>query len=307
MSDKKTTITGYAAGIICGISYGTNPLFAKHLLAAGVSVDTMLFFRYLLAAAILGIWLVVRRKSLKVKPNQLELLAVLGVLFATSSLLLFISYNFIPAGLATTIVFLYPVLTALIMVFVKVYPTWQNWLAIAVTFLGVVILSIPSGGVALKWQGIALGVGAALAYSIYLVTVNRSRRLRSVPSNVLTFYALLFGSVLFLVHHIAVGGDFMSGLVPSSSPNHANLFSVWMNLLGLSIIPTIISMMTIAISTRAIGPVKTSILGVFEPITAILIGTMCFGEVLTQNIIIGISLTIIAVIFMILTSKEESI
>jgi len=303
-TDKKTRIIGYAAGIVCGISYGTNPLFAKHLLSAGVSVDTMLFFRYLLAVLILGTWLVLRRQKLKVKPNQLELMAVLGVLFAASSLLLFSAYKFIPAGLATTLIFLYPIFTALVMVLFKVYPTWQNWVAIAVTFIGVMILSIPSGGVTLKWQGIALSVASALAYTIYLVTVNRSRRLRSVPSNVLTFYALLFGSLLFLIHHISQGGSMLYGLLPGSVQEGADLGKIWLNLIGLSIIPTIVSLLTIAIATRAIGPVKTSVLGVFEPITAILIGTFCFNEPMTLNILIGIILTVSAVVFMIANGKN---
>lgn len=213
MMDKKT-IAGYAAGIACGVSYGMNPLFAKHLLSAGVPVDTMLFLRYAIAALILGFWILLgkQRSALRLRPNQLELLALLGMLFAFSSLFLFDSYAFIPSGLATTIVFLYPVFTAIIMVFLKVYPSWQNWVAIAATFAGVVILSIPSGGVSLKWQGLLLAALSALAYSFYLVTVNRSRRLRSVPNMVLTFYALLFGSLLFLAHHVAKGGAFFAGI-----------------------------------------------------------------------------------------------
>jgi len=303
MEERKTKIIGYLAGIACGVSYGTNPLFAKHLLSDGVSVDTMLFFRYLLAMALLGLWLLFRGQKFKVKPNQLELMALLGITFAFSSLLLFDAYKFIPAGLATTIIFLYPTLTALIMVIFKVYPTWQNWLAIIATFIGVVVLSVPSGGVSLKWQGIVLSMGSALAYAIYLVTVNRSRRLRDVPSNLLTFYALLFGSLVFLVHHAAQGGEFMKGLLPSNAT--APLAGVWLNLLGLSIIPTIVSLLTIAVATRSIGPVKTSVLGVFEPITAILIGTLCFSEPMTPNIIAGILITVAAVIFMIVSARNS--
>jgi len=303
-SSKKEKLIGYIAGIVCGISYGTNPLFAKHLMSEGVSIDTMLFFRYLLAFLLLGGWLLIRKQNLKVKPNQAELLALLGILFAFSSLLLFESYKFIPAGLATTIIFLYPILTALIMVFVKVYPTWQNWIAIAVTFIGVMILSFPGKGITLKWQGMVLAFCSALAYAFYLVTVNRSRRLRSVPSNVLTLYALMFGSIVFLVHHAAQGGEFLKGLTPSTTASSINLAKIWLNLLGLAIIPTIVSLLTIAVSTRSIGPVKTSVLGVFEPITAILIGTLCFNEPLTPNILIGITITIIAVVFMIVTNRN---
>ncbi|MDD6253795.1 MAG: hypothetical protein PUA96_07110, partial [Bacteroidales bacterium] len=55
-----STALGYVAGVVTGVTYGLNPLFAKPLLQMGVSVDTMLTIRYLLAVAILGLWLVVR-------------------------------------------------------------------------------------------------------------------------------------------------------------------------------------------------------------------------------------------------------
>lgn len=311
MMDKKT-IAGYAAGIACGVSYGMNPLFAKHLLAAGVPVDTMLFLRYAIAALILGFWILLgkQRSALRLRPNQLELLALLGMLFAFSSLFLFDSYAFIPSGLATTIVFLYPVFTAIIMVFLKVYPSWQNWVAIAATFAGVVILSIPSGGVSLKWQGLLLAALSALAYSFYLVTVNRSRRLRSVPNMVLTFYALLFGSLLFLAHHVAKGGAFFAGIpgldgAAGGAMTASGAVAVWLNLIGLAVVPTLISMLTLAISTRYVGPVKTAVLGVFEPLTAILIGSLLFGEPLTSGILAGIGITIAAVVFMVAGKSEK--
>ena len=287
---------GYVAGIITGVTYGMNPLFAKPLLKMGVSVDTMLTFRYLLAVSILGAWLLFRRESLRVNGAQFRRLCILGILFGMSSMLLFMSYNYIPAGLATTIIFLYPVLVALIMVFLKVYPTWQVWVSIILTFLGVVILSHPSGNMSLNVVGLLLAGGSALAYALYLVIVNRSRRLRSVSSHVLTFYALLVGSVLFIVHNAVSGGDFVGGV-------HG--WFCWANLLGLAIFPTLVSLLTIAIATRIIGATKTSVLGVFEPVTAIIIGTVFFGESLTLNIFVGIAITLAAVTFMVVTSKNS--
>ena len=76
-----------------------------------------------------------------------------------------------------------------------------------------------------------------------------------------------------------------------------------LNLIGLAIFPTMIAMLTIALSTRLIGPTKTSVLGAFEPVTAILIGTLVFGEPLTVNILAGIVICIAAVLFMILSEK----
>ena len=78
----------------------------------------------------------------------------------------------------------------------------------------------------------------------------------------------------------------------------------WLNLVGLAILPTVVSTATLAIATRNIGATKASVLGVFEPVTAILIGTVVFGEALTTNIIVGILLSITAITFMIAKTKR---
>ena len=93
MMKRASSVMGYAAGIITGVTYGLNPLFAKPLMQAGVPVDTMLSFRYLLAVAILGMWLLFRHESFRVNAAQFVRLCILGVLFGFSSLLLFLSYD----------------------------------------------------------------------------------------------------------------------------------------------------------------------------------------------------------------------
>ena len=296
VSGRRNTILGYIAGIVTGVTYGLNPLFAKPLLEMGVSVDTMLSFRYLLAVLILGIWLVARKESLRVNAAQTVRLVILGILFALSSATLFFSYNYIPAGLATTIVFLYPVLVALIMVILKVYPTWQVWLSIILTFAGVIILSLPSSGVSFNAVGLLLAGASALVYAMYLIIVNRSRRLRTVSNHVLTFYALLFGSMLFLGHGLSSGGDLLAGV-------HGWL--CWLCLFGLAIFPTLMSLLCLAASTRLIGATKTSVLGVAEPVTAIAVGCIFFNESLTLNVIVGVTLTLFAVTFMALTDRKR--
>ncbi|MGN1233759.1 MAG: DMT family transporter [Candidatus Cryptobacteroides sp.] len=293
---RRNTILGYMAGIVTGVTYGLNPLFAKPLLEMGVSVDTMLSIRYLLAVVILGIWLVARKESLRVNAAQAARLVLLGLLFALSSATLFVSYNYIPAGLATTIVFLYPVLVALIMVFLKVYPTWQVWLSIFLTFAGVVILSLPSSGVSFNAVGLLLAGASALVYAMYLVIVNRSRRLRTVSNHVLTFYALLFGSFLFVGHGLVSGGNMLDGI-------HGWL--CWLCLAGLAIFPTLMSLLCLAISTRLIGATRTSVLGVTEPVTAIAVGCIFFNESLTLNVIVGVAITLFAVTFMALTDRRR--
>ena len=290
-------IVGYAAGILAGVSYGTNPLFGKALIESGVPVMVMLFFRYGIAAAILALWMLLRKESFRPGRRGLALLILLGLLFAGSSITLFCSYEFIPSGLATTLIYLYPAFVALILVFLRIYPSWQTWLAIVATFGGILLLSAPSDGVQIRFPGVLLAIGSALCYSFYLVIVNRSKRIRNVSEHTLTFYSLVTGAALFAVIRAFQGGSMLEGVDSAAD---------WGNLVGLAIVPTMVSLLTLAVSTRYIGPTKTAVLGVFEPLTAILIGTVLFGEALTAQMALGIAICVCAVIFMILKPGKQA-
>ena len=102
-----------------GVAYGLNPLFAKPLINAGASIESILFFRYTIAVLLLGGYLLIRKESFKISLRQSAILLALGLLFTASSTFLFESYKYIASGLATTLVFLFPVLVAIIMVFLN--------------------------------------------------------------------------------------------------------------------------------------------------------------------------------------------
>ena len=289
-------VWGYVAGIVTGVTYGLNPLFAVPLMKQGVQVDTILFFRYFLAVIILGIWLMFRRENFRINLHQFRQLVILGLFFSMSSFSLFEAYNYIPSGIATTIVFLYPVLVALIMVFLKVYPTWQVWISIAVTFLGDLFLSKGDGAQTIHWKGLVLSFASALSYAIFIVIVNRSKSVHQISNTMLTFYALLTGVIVFSIHAAASRTPLLSGIHGLGS---------WANLAGLAILPTIVSTATLAMATRIIGATKASVLGVFEPVTAILVGAIAFGESITLNVVTGIFMTMAAIIFMIASPSSS--
>ena len=292
---SKNAIIGYPAGIITGITYGLNPLFAKPLMEAGASTEAILFFRYVIAVLLLGAYLVLKKESFRINLRQAGVLLGLGLLFSSSSAFLFEAYKYIASGLATTLVFLFPVMVAIIMVFLKVVPSWPVWLSIAATFAGVMIMTGGSGSEPVNPTGVWFSIAAAFFYALFIVIINRSKAIASIPNSILTFYALLAGTVFFLTRCALKGKELMAGL---------DGFMPWVNLIGLAVLPTIVSTACLAVATRNIGATKASVLGVFEPITAILVGTVVFGEVLTPNIIAGILISVVAVTFMIILTKR---
>ena len=292
---SKNAIIGYPAGIITGITYGLNPLFGIPLMNEGASVESILFFRYGFAVLILGAFLMLSGQKFRVSLKQAGILLVLGLLYTGSSVFLFEAYNYIASGLATTLVFLYPVLVAIIMVFLRVIPSWQVWLAIVATFIGVVIMTQGDESQAINPIGVLLSLGSATVYAFFIVIINRSKSIGTISNSLLTFYTLTVGAIIFFTKICMSPTPMTTGIEGCGA---------WMNLLGLALLPTIVSTATLAIATRNIGATKASVLGVFEPITAILVGTIALGETLTTNIVTGILIAMVAVTFMIISTKR---
>ena len=292
---SRNAIIGYPAGIITGITYGLNPLFAKPLMNAGASTEAILLFRYGIAVILLGAYLLLKKENFRITLKQAGVLLSLGLLYTASSTFLFEAYKYIASGLATTLVFLFPAMVAIIMVFLKVVPSWPVWLSIAATFAGVMIMTGGAGTETVNPIGVWFSIASAFVYALFIVIINRSKVISSIPNSLLTFYALLTGTFFFIGRCLFSGADLMAGIDGGMA---------WCNLIGLAILPTIVSTASLAVATRNIGATKASVLGVFEPITAILVGTMVFGEALTPNIIAGILISIVAVTFMIMLTKR---
>lgn len=295
-----TKVKGVTLGSIAAASYGLNPLFALPLYADGMTADSMLFYRYVFAILMLGAMLLVQGKSFRLRRRELIPLAAMGVMFSASSLLLFLSYQYMDAGIASTILFAYPLLVALIMWLVfKERASLLTWLCILMAFVGICLLYRGKPDAPLSTIGIVLVLLSSLAYAIYIVGVNRSV-LKKMDSSRLTFYALLFGSSIYFIRLTYIDVETASFNFALQTPVNPWM---WVNLVCLALFPTIVSLVTMNLSIHCIGSTPAAILGALEPITALVIGVCIFGETLTPRIVIGIVLVLLAVTLLVLGKK----
>ena len=275
---------GYLLGTIAAATYGMNPLFALPLYKDGMNPDSVLFFRYALAIPIMALMIKARGRSFKVHPKEVLPLALMGMLMALSSLTLFLSYNYMDAGIASTLLFVYPIMVAVIMaLFFREKLTKLTVACIFLALSGIGLLYQGDGGETLSLVGIGLAMASALSYAIYIVGVNRPL-LKEVPTVALTFYVLLFGFTLFLVR-VDFGRDLFI----------TDTWYLWGNLIALALFPTVISFLCTTQAIQYIGPTPTAILGALEPLTAIFFGVLVFGEALTPRLCTGIVLILLAV------------
>lgn len=279
---------GYIAGAVAAATYGMNPLFALPLYANGMDANSVLFFRYLCAIPIVGTMLCVRGHSFSINKRELCLLIALGVLFAFSSLSLFESYNHMGAGIASTLLFIYPILVALIMkMFFREPLSKLTTMCIFMSVVGIALLYRNANGDTLSMIGTMLVFTSALTYAIYIVSTNRSC-IKEMPTLKITFYVLLFGWTVFATRTLIYG----EVITPHS-------VTMWSNVLALALFPTAISLLCTTRAINLIGATPTAILGALEPVTAVFFGIVVFGETLSLREVFGLVLIIVAVSFVV--------
>lgn len=279
---------GYILGSIAAASYGMNPLFALPLYKAGMDPDSVLFFRYLFAIPLLGIMIKARGRSFKIQRKETFPLIIMGLLVALSSLTLFLSYNYMAAGIASTLLFVYPIMVALIMAMVfKEKLALQTIVCMLLALGGIGLLYKSEDGSTQSLIGILLVFASSLSYAIYIVGINQTS-LKNVATLKVTFYVLLFGLSLFVAR-----------LLYSGVLNTPDQWYLWANLLALAVFPTAISFLCTTGAIQYIGSTPTAILGALEPVTAIFFGIAVFGESLTVRESFGLVMIIVAVTFVI--------
>jgi len=382
---RESKAKGFFFGILAAVSYGVNPLGAKYLYEEGLNVESVLFYRYGLAALVIaGIMagkILMHRKgasmvgepcrttssgvsagpvastssatgkksvtepvevtggkpveatggkpaevtdnieTFKVSRGELSTLAALGLLFVISSLTLYCSFLYMDSGVACSLLFVYPVMTAVLMAMLygeKI--TKATAAAIALSLVGVLLLYKGDGETVLSTAGVLLVMVSALSYALYIIVANRA----SAPESDLEASHNRFAK--YLPHRVTIHRLDMSAMKLSlyvlivcavsmvlfslTSPERHIMPLVtgreWGYSLMLAIVPTVFSLVSMGIAVRIIGSTPTAIMGALEPLTAVVIGLTVFHEALTVNLVTGIALILAAVITIILSKGKGS-
>lgn len=286
-----TKVKGFGAGVLAAIFYGTNPLGSLPLYADSITPGNVLFYRYGLAAVCFALWLLARGQSLKIGWGYAIKFAVLGSLFALSSITLYVSFKYMSAGIASTILFSYPIMTALLMVLFyheRVTLTTVASISLAVTGIGLLYHGGGDDGGKVSTAGMMLVLMSSLLFALYIVYVKQFRA--DIGPMKFTFWVVLFGWLTIMVYMI-VANEPLQVLQTGTQ---------WLWALQLALLPTVLSLFFINVAIKSIGGTPTAILGAFEPVTAVVVSCLCFGEPFTLRLAVGIVLILAAVILIII-------
>lgn len=270
-------LKGYLLAALAAAAYGTNPAFAVPLYDSGMNPVSVLLFRYGFCLPILAAMLLARGRSLAIRRNEILPIAVLGVLMALSSLTLFESYNHMNSGVASTLLFIYPVLVAVLMCFFyNERFRLTTGLCLIIMGIGLFLLLKPGAGSSVSLTGCVLVFASSLTYALYLVMTNVNKTVSRIPTLKLLFWQFAFGSLVF-VGELAVA-------VPFTAPAHS---WCWFNLIMLAVLPSVISLGCTTEAIHCIGSTPTAIFGALEPLTAVVVSVTLLGQPLTAREILG--------------------
>lgn len=287
---KKYQVNGILNGITAAVCYGVNPLFTLPLYKMGMNVNSVLFYRYIFAVVIYGAVLKLFKKTnFKISLKEFFYLFFMATVFASSSIALFEALRYLDSGIVCTLLFVYPVIVALIStIFFRERLTKTSIFALFLVMAGIFTLD---GGINddLNFKGVFLTLLSASFDALYVVLVKNLKPLRHMRHDKLSFYVMLFAFCIFMLNV-----KFCTDLQPISD------WRILLCVVALAVFPTVIALETISLAIRLIGPTTAAILGALEPITAITIGILLFHEVLTINSVIGIIFILVGVVMIIL-------
>ena len=335
---RESKAKGFFFGILAAVSYGVNPLGAKYLYEEGMNVESVLFYRYGLAALIIGMIMlgkilagrklnhagsVAEYETFMISKGELSTLTALGLMFVISSLTLYCSFLYMDSGVACSLLFVYPVMTAVLMAMLygeKI--TKATAAAIVLSLIGVLLLYKGDGETVLSTVGVLLVMVSALSYALYIIVANRA----SAPESELGSSHNRLSKYIPLPHRVTIHRLEMSAMKLSfyvlivctlsivlfsfTSPERHLMPLVtgreWAYSLMLAIVPTVLSLISMGIAVRIIGSTPTAIMGALEPLTAVVIGLTVFHESLTVNLAAGIMLILTAVVTIILSKGKAT-
>jgi putative transmembrane protein len=282
-------LNGFLYGLLSSASFGLIPMFTIPAMQQGMQFESILLYRFAFATLALGVILLIDGQSFRINRRDIPSLLLLAFFYLISAVFLFWGYKFMASGIATTLHFMYPVLTTLIMMlFFREKKSIWRFMAIALAVVGVFFLSQGDDSGSITFIGIFIVLLSALGYALYLVTVSQLK-VGQMKGLRLTFYVFLFGTLLLF---IGIGTTGHTQPIP-------NLHTAG-NLVMLAIIPTVISNLALVRAVKCIGSTLTSVLGAMEPVTAVCVGIFMFGEPFTNSVGLGIILIITAVTVIIL-------
>lgn len=246
--------------------FGFTPILTRIAYGGGANGVTMTFLRAVLSLPVL--WFIVRRRKipLRVTPGELRDVTLSGILGSGATcIMLYMSYNYISVGLATTLHFIYPLLVAASCILL--FRERMNLLKVCALAAGMAGIAFSvdfasPGGV----TGMALALLSGVTYTFYIIYVDKSG-LKSMYYFKLSFYLCVMMALVSGVYGL-MAGMLTFRLTPMA----------WLLAVLVSLFASVGALSLFQLGIRYTGASTAAILSTLEPITSIILGVVILKE-----------------------------
>lgn len=287
------------AVIVSAACFGTLAVLTPLAYDAGAEPLPLLAWRFLFASVLLGVMTTIRDpRALRVPLSDVGRFSALALTgYGAASVCYFYALTYADASVVAVLLYAYPALVTIASwLFMGERIGAGRWVAVAITFIGcALVVGLGTGQLYAQWQGIALGLGAAVGYTLFNLLSHRWLEGRSR----LTMMAYTFGIATLLPAALAfVGGALGVGLkggVAALSPA-GWATEVWWLLGAIVLIPTFAAVVLYLEGIRGLGPSQAAVVSTIEPLFTIVLAWSILGEQLATVQLVGAALVVSGVV-----------
>ncbi len=284
---------GIACAVLAAFIYGFTPILGKFSYLEGSNSFSLTFYRSALSLPMLFIILKANKISLSITKAEIRNLTVLGALGPVlTALTLYGAYNYISVGMTTTIHYIYPVLVAsACVIFFKEKLNKEKIIALILSTIGILLFF--EGDFTGSITGIIIALLSGIFYASFIVFMDKSG-IKTIYPFKISFYTCIVATILLLFFGITT---------KSLTFNMSSLG--WLYTFLVATFVSVIANTLMAVAIKNTGSTITAIVGMFEPITSVILGILFLKELISFKNILGCVLILIAVLVLTLTKDEE--
>lgn len=282
--------------VASALLFGVTPVLASLTYDMGSNASTLTFYRNLMVVPVLVLLMAVKKIPFRVTGRELLLLLAVGVLFrASTTFMLYDSYQYVGIGTATTLHFMYPVFTALLcrLAFREKMGAGKT-AALLLATAGIACFCDPSGG--FDRRGILLAVASAVTYSCYMTGMDKTALKEMNPNKVACYMGLANAAAMLLL-------DIPRKEIVFRLPPKALLYTFI-----IAVCTSFAAVALLQMGIRELGASTAAIFSMLEPIACVLSGWLFLQEAMPVSKILGclVILGAVAVIVAVDRRREQT-
>jgi drug/metabolite transporter (DMT)-like permease len=288
---------GFLLVLLASFLYGIMPALTQRAYAAGVTVESVLTGRYLIGTALIWIYILLKKKDLRVGGKNFAFLIAVGLDVFVCVFCMTSSYAYIPGAIASLIVFLYIVIVNVVEMISgkeKAYPI--RILCLALTIVGLIaVVYAPSEGTSLNIKGVLLACVAGVLYALWAMGMG-AKRLSGFSAEVTMGYMLLVPTAANVIKCILAG-----------SPVFPETPEQWLYIVLLALSPGFVAPVAFCAAVKMIGASTASMINTSEPVFAYFAGIVLMSDRISWNATLGGVLIVVGLLLLNITERRRDL